>query len=421
MTIDQRRLAATFAALLAGIVLLGSSCKLANKAPSVPTLSGPTTGVAGVALTFTATATDPESDSLQFQFDWGDGATPAWTAFVASGDTITATNTYADSGTFTVKARAKDSNGKESDWSTGQALSILPAGGTYPDSVYGQISMDFGAVAGVITPNGQYMYTAHAQGYNVVTPIRLADRAVLPSVPVDANPRSLAVAPDGTELFVACTDAGTIVAIDIPSNVVRLTTPVGPGVRSLAVTNDGQFVLALISDDHRLLKLRASDLTAVDTIEFPSAPDEMRLAPSGNWAYVTLAYSVQIIDVMAFELSDSMASVARPGAMALSFDGQLMFVGSITDSGFVVLRLSDKTVLAHVYAGDAFMGGFATTADGAYVFGTDLVGLRTYDTRAFALVDSMTLVTHAELAMHPDGDTLYVIGRDRVFVLARSR
>jgi outer membrane protein assembly factor BamB len=136
-------LAVTFAAMLAGIVLLGSSCKLANKTPSVPTLSGPTTGVAGVALTFTATATDPEADSVAFQFDWGDGATPAWTAFVASGDTITATNTYSDSGIFTVRAKAKDKAGKESDWSAGQSLSTsptnlppltpaAPAGDTFP-------------------------------------------------------------------------------------------------------------------------------------------------------------------------------------------------------------------------------------------------------------------------------------------------
>jgi hypothetical protein len=62
-------------------VLLGAKCSLFNKAPSVPVVTGPTQGVAGVPVEFKATATDPEGDSIAFAFDWGDN-----TALASRGD-----------------------------------------------------------------------------------------------------------------------------------------------------------------------------------------------------------------------------------------------------------------------------------------------------------------------------------------------
>jgi hypothetical protein len=58
------------------VVLLGAKCSLFNKAPTVPAVTGPAQGVAGVPVTFKATATDPDGDSIAFQFDWGDTTTP---------------------------------------------------------------------------------------------------------------------------------------------------------------------------------------------------------------------------------------------------------------------------------------------------------------------------------------------------------
>jgi hypothetical protein len=56
-------------AALAALVLLGAKCDLFNKAPSVPVVTGPTHDVAGVPVAFTATTTDPDGDSVAYQFD----------------------------------------------------------------------------------------------------------------------------------------------------------------------------------------------------------------------------------------------------------------------------------------------------------------------------------------------------------------
>ncbi len=87
--------ALTFAAAAIGAAaLMGSSCNLTDKAPTVPVISGPSSGVVGVPVTFKAMATDPDGDSVAFELDWGDTTTPAWSNFIASGETISVQHTY---------------------------------------------------------------------------------------------------------------------------------------------------------------------------------------------------------------------------------------------------------------------------------------------------------------------------------------
>lgn len=109
---------------IAAVLLLGFSCRLANKAPDVPVVSGPSAGTVGVWLTFTATATDPEGDSISFGFDWSDSAGPAWTALVASGETVSVTKSFAYDGDHMTRVKCRDRKGKESDWSQSHAVTI---------------------------------------------------------------------------------------------------------------------------------------------------------------------------------------------------------------------------------------------------------------------------------------------------------
>jgi len=85
--------------------------------PETPTLWGPTAGFAGKALTFWAKTTDPDGDTVSFQFDWGDGSNLEWTQFIASGDSISQTKTYDSVGTYYIKVKAKDGSDAFSEFS----------------------------------------------------------------------------------------------------------------------------------------------------------------------------------------------------------------------------------------------------------------------------------------------------------------
>jgi len=89
-----------------------------NTTPSVPVLS---TYKINDSLTkassFTLVSTDADADQVSYQVDWGNGIS-SWSAFQNSGANYYATHVWPVKGTYTVKARSKDSNGSISDWSS---------------------------------------------------------------------------------------------------------------------------------------------------------------------------------------------------------------------------------------------------------------------------------------------------------------
>ena len=93
--------------------------------PSTPSSpSGPDTGTHGPSYSFTATTSDPDGDQVAFKFDWGDGTESAWSSFVASGSSATLSHSWSGQMTYQVKAKAKDTYGGESAWSTAHDIVI---------------------------------------------------------------------------------------------------------------------------------------------------------------------------------------------------------------------------------------------------------------------------------------------------------
>jgi hypothetical protein len=110
------------AVALAAAVLVGSTCK--NVAPESPTIYGPGVGKPGAALTFGFAGTDPNGDDIWYMVSWGDGTVPAWSVGHPSGEQHVENHTYADSGTYFIKAKVKDAGNAESGWSDSVQVAI---------------------------------------------------------------------------------------------------------------------------------------------------------------------------------------------------------------------------------------------------------------------------------------------------------
>jgi len=87
-----------------------------NNPPNAPTITGETNGKAGTEYEYTFISTDPDGDNVSFFVDWGDDTTSGWTEYVPSGTTVILNHTWTEQGTYTVKAKARDEQGAESDW-----------------------------------------------------------------------------------------------------------------------------------------------------------------------------------------------------------------------------------------------------------------------------------------------------------------
>ncbi|MGE5258115.1 MAG: fibronectin type III domain-containing protein [Hyphomicrobiales bacterium] len=90
----------------------------ANGAPSTPTTpSGLSSALVNTAVSFSTSATDPNGDSLQYRYDWGDGVLSSWGSASQS-------HTWSAAGQYAVKAQAQDSSGTASSWSAAIVVTI---------------------------------------------------------------------------------------------------------------------------------------------------------------------------------------------------------------------------------------------------------------------------------------------------------
>jgi hypothetical protein len=86
--------------------------------PATPTdLDGPTKPNYQQSSTYSASTTDPNSDQVYYLFDWGDGTFSGWVGPYNSGSTGYANHQWTEQGDFEIRVKAKDDNGKQSDWS----------------------------------------------------------------------------------------------------------------------------------------------------------------------------------------------------------------------------------------------------------------------------------------------------------------
>lgn len=89
-----------------------------NDAPDNPTIDGPMSGDVGTTYDYTFVTTDPNQDNVFYFIDWGDETNSGWIGPYQSGITLTRSHMWSKQGTYIIKAKAKDTNGMESDWGT---------------------------------------------------------------------------------------------------------------------------------------------------------------------------------------------------------------------------------------------------------------------------------------------------------------
>jgi len=87
-----------------------------NNPPSKPTINGPT-GVPPGTYEYIFKATDPDGDDVSYTIEWGD-STSEETEYYKSGEEVTMGHTWAEKGTYTIQAKAKDVHELESSWGT---------------------------------------------------------------------------------------------------------------------------------------------------------------------------------------------------------------------------------------------------------------------------------------------------------------
>ena len=86
-----------------------------NSPPETPIISGKSEGKIEEIYELQLKVTDPDNNPISFYIDWGDG-NEGWERERASGEQCYYGHTWFEEGNYTIRAKAKDVLGEESDW-----------------------------------------------------------------------------------------------------------------------------------------------------------------------------------------------------------------------------------------------------------------------------------------------------------------
>jgi YVTN family beta-propeller protein len=157
---------------------------------------------------------------------------------------------------------------------------------TATDGITGTISMGAyaGAAAVALSPDGTTAYVANADS-NAVSVIDLTTDAVTATIPVGLFPDSLTVTPDGRSVYIANSSSESISVIDTATDAVTATIPIAGGPVQVANYPDGGSVFATTGDGVSVISTENNTVTGTLT----NTPDAIALAISPNPAVTSVS------------------------------------------------------------------------------------------------------------------------------------
>lgn len=241
-----------------------------NLAPSVTTFtSSQHPAVPGQSVSFTAVASDPEDDPLEFRFDFGDGSPRTdWSA------TPSASHVYANPGRYYAKVHVRDSSSLVS-------IAVLTVTATNETATR--------------------------------TPPRSTE------VEIDETRRTV---------WTVNPDHGTVTALEADTLARRLETVVGADPRSLALDGEGRAWVACRGDDRIARVLPDGTTLAPLVLDYGDAPHGIVIPPGGTSAFVSLSGPGELvrINLATGEVTGRLVLGPTARALALSPNGDTLYV-----------------------------------------------------------------------------------------------
>lgn len=131
-----------------------------SEPPNAPEISGPSSGMVDDEIVFTFVSTDPEDEHVSYYIEWGDGEIEDWIGPFPSGEVKTFSHIWEDIGTYEIRAKARDINNVEGDWSEISMINISnPPGIPVIDGpTNGKIDQSLTYEISAIDPDGDDVY-----------------------------------------------------------------------------------------------------------------------------------------------------------------------------------------------------------------------------------------------------------------------
>lgn len=216
-------------------------------------------------------------------------------------------------------------------------------------------------------------YTAN-RDEGTVTVFETITSSSVGSVAVGRAPTSIAVAPDGNEVYVPVSGEGALAVVDARADVVRRRLPLGTEPFDVVVSPGGDFLYVTDRAEHTLSKVSTVPGGGVESsVAVGDAPAGVALSDDGAVAYVanSAAGSVSVIETATMSVATTIEVGGRPSDVAASPDGALLYVAN-QDAFLSVVENDGHVVIDSVpLPGESHGVVFAPNGSYAYVTAFD--------------------------------------------------
>jgi len=254
---------------------------------------------------------------------------------------------------------------------------------------------------------------------NSVSVIDIESNNVVATIPVGSQPLGVAVNNTGTRIYV--TNLDSVSVIDGSSKSVIATLPLGGELTGVAVNPAGTrvYVGDLVSDTVKVID--ASGNTVIATVPVGSAPRGVVVNPQGTRVYVAneASGSISVIDTATNKEIKKVQVAAGPMDTAINPAGTRLYVthywsNNPSDPLAISLSVIDtesNTKIAGIPLGFNAGEGVAVHPDGRHVYVTSVRGgVVVIDANTNAAIDVIPVGgTLAGIALDPTGARIYAV------------
>ena len=206
---------------------------------------------------------------------------------------------------------------------------------------------------------------------NTISVINLVTNAVIATIPVGQTPYGVSVSHDGTKAYITNGLGNTVSIINTATNTVSATINVGGTPQGIVVNPSGTKVYVVNFNSHTISVINTATNTVSATINVGNytQPVGISISPNGSKLYVTLSQfdEVKVINTTTNAVSATIPVGAEPMGICVSPDGSKVYVVNGAANTISVIKTSTNTVTNTIAVGTN-PRGIAISPDGRKVY-----------------------------------------------------
>ncbi len=263
----------------------------------------------------------------------------------------------------------------------------------------------------VLAPNGDEAYVGVVSSStsgttttlsSAIDTIDLASNAVTVQTPLQSGGSAIAIgamaiAPDGTTLYVINPDSGALLSLDLATGTVATVADYGTGIAPTAVLagSSGRHLYVTLSQDS-VLSIVTLPTDVVSTLTIPNGLDPLALAlsPDGSRLYIANSgnNTIAILDIEKGSFLNSISVTGFPSSLAVSPDGTTL-AAALPAAGIVdLIPLNQSGPVTSVPVGRS-PATLVYSPDGTRldVLDSEIPALNVIDTQSASVVATLDL------------------------------